>query len=179
MSVHELAGKNWKMQDKKRLMRDEIISGFDELGVLLAGHEKGAYWLGSHLDIHTARKLAPYNGATTLQVTSAVLAGLVWAMENPHRGLVEPEEMDFERCLAVAGEYWGPRVGVFHRLDPAGRPGPIVRGRPGHQRPLAVQEHPRDLNRQSPGRPCARAGAALILRYQYITRARAAQEARP
>lgn len=118
MSVHELAGKNWKMQDKKRLMRDEIISGFDELGVLLAGHEKGAYWLGSHLDIHTARKLAPYNGATTLQVTSAVLAGLVWAMENPHRGLVEPEEMDFERCLAVAGEYWGPRVGVFTDWTP-------------------------------------------------------------
>ncbi|MDD3445120.1 MAG: saccharopine dehydrogenase NADP-binding domain-containing protein [Zavarzinia sp.] len=118
MSVHELAGKNWKMQDKKRLMMNEIISGYDELGVLLAGHAKGAYWLGSHLDIHAARELAPYNGATTLQVTSAVLAGMVWAIENPRAGVVEPEEMDFERCLEIAGTYWGPRVGVFTDWTP-------------------------------------------------------------
>lgn len=118
MSVHELAGKNWKMQDKKRLMMDEIISGYDELGVLLAGHAKGAYWVGSHLDIHTARELAPHNGATTLQVTSAVLAGVVWAMENPSRGVVEPEEMDYQRCLDIAGVYWGPRVGVFTDWTP-------------------------------------------------------------
>ncbi|MCF4165032.1 saccharopine dehydrogenase NADP-binding domain-containing protein [Zavarzinia compransoris] len=118
LSVHELAGKNWKMQDRKRLMMDEIVSGCDELGVLLAGHAKGAYWLGSQLDIQTARDLAPHNGATTLQVTAAVLAGMVWAIENPGRGIVEPEEMDFERCLDIAGPYWGPRVGVFTDWTP-------------------------------------------------------------
>ncbi|WP_243404007.1 homospermidine synthase [Zavarzinia aquatilis] len=118
LSVHELAGKNWQMQERKRLMMDEIISGYDELGVLLAGHAKGAYWLGSHLDIHAARELAPHNSATTLQVTSAVLAGIVWAMENPSRGVVEPEEMDYQRCLDVAGVYWGPRVGVFTDWTP-------------------------------------------------------------
>lgn len=118
LSVHELAGKNWQMQERKRLMMDEIISGYDELGVLLAGHARGAYWVGSHLDIHAARELAPHNSATTLQVTSAVLAGIVWAMENPRRGIVEPEEMDYQRCLDIAGVYWGPRVGVFTDWTP-------------------------------------------------------------
>ena len=31
----------------------------DELGVLLAGHKKNAYWYGSQLSIEEARKLAP------------------------------------------------------------------------------------------------------------------------
>src|SRR5580704_2824363 len=35
LSIHELGGKNWQLQDIKRLMMDEIIDGIDELGVLL------------------------------------------------------------------------------------------------------------------------------------------------
>ena len=56
LSVHELAGKNWRMQAGKRLMMDEITSGMDELGVLLMGHAKGAYWYGSRLSIEEARE---------------------------------------------------------------------------------------------------------------------------
>ena len=37
--------------------------------MLLAGHKKNAYWYGSQLSIEEARKLAPYNNATSLQVT--------------------------------------------------------------------------------------------------------------
>ena len=40
LSVHELAGKNWRMQGSKRLMVGEIVSGIDELGVLLMGHKR-------------------------------------------------------------------------------------------------------------------------------------------
>jgi homospermidine synthase len=53
-SVHELAGRNWQMQASHRLVKDEIVSGVDELGVLLMGHEKGAYWYGSRLSIEEA-----------------------------------------------------------------------------------------------------------------------------
>lgn len=42
-----------------------------------------------------------YQNATGLQVTSAVLAGMVWALENPKAGIVEADEMDFRRCLEV------------------------------------------------------------------------------
>ena len=69
--MHELAGKNYIEQDEKRLMGDEITDGIDELGVLLCGHAKGAYWYGSQLDIHTARKLIEHNSATSLQVCYA------------------------------------------------------------------------------------------------------------
>ena len=39
---------------------DDIVTGVDELGVLLAGHAKNAYWYGSQLSIDEARRLAPY-----------------------------------------------------------------------------------------------------------------------
>jgi homospermidine synthase len=32
--------------------------------------------------------MAPKQTATGLQVTSAILAGMVWAMENPDKGIV-------------------------------------------------------------------------------------------
>ena len=76
--------------------------------MLLAGHKKNAYWYGSQLSIEEARKLAPYNNATSLQVTSAVLSGVVWAMENPNCGIVEPDEMDFRRNLEICMPYLGP-----------------------------------------------------------------------
>ena len=59
LSVHEFAGRNWHLQDRKRIMMDEITEGIDELGVLLAGHAKNAYWYGSQLSIEEARKLGP------------------------------------------------------------------------------------------------------------------------
>ena len=42
LSVHEFAGRNWQIQDRKRILMDEIIRGTDELGVLIAGHKKNA-----------------------------------------------------------------------------------------------------------------------------------------
>jgi len=117
-SVHELAGKNWQMQPEKRLMMNEIISGSDELGVLLAGHAKGAYWYGSQLTVEEARKLCPQNNATSLQVTVSVLAGVIYAMEKPDLGILEPEEMDFERVLELAMPYLGPVVGAYTDWTP-------------------------------------------------------------
>ena len=117
-SIYELVGKEFTLPREQRLLRDEIIDGRDELGVLLAGHERGAYWHGSKLDIHTARELAPYNSATSLQVGASVLAGMVWAIENPNRGIVEPEEMDFRRCLDICKPYLGPLVGVYSDWNP-------------------------------------------------------------
>jgi homospermidine synthase len=118
LSVHELAGKNWNMQSRTRLMMDEIISGTDELGVLLMGHAKGAYWYGSRLSIEEARGLAPYNNATSLQVTAAVLAGVIWAMENPDRGVIEPDAIDHDRILEITKPYLGEVVGVYSDWTP-------------------------------------------------------------
>jgi homospermidine synthase len=118
LSVHELAGKNWQMQPEKRLMTDEITKGMDELGVLLMGHAKGAYWYGSRLTIEQARAAAPHNNATSLQVTAAVLAGVIWAMENPRQGLVESDEIDHARVLEICAPYLGDVVGVYSDWTP-------------------------------------------------------------
>jgi homospermidine synthase len=118
LSVHEFCGRNYQIQDRKRILMDDISKGHDELGVLLAGHKKNAYWYGSQLAIEQARALAPYNNATSLQVTVSVLAGMVWAMENPNNGLTEPEEMDFRRVLEICMPYLGPVVGVYSDWTP-------------------------------------------------------------
>ncbi|HOT83158.1 MAG TPA: saccharopine dehydrogenase C-terminal domain-containing protein, partial [Candidatus Defluviicoccus seviourii] len=115
---HEFAGKNYALQSGVRLMMDEITTGIDELGVLLMGHSRGAYWYGSQLSIEQARALVPYNNATSLQVTAAVLAGMVWAIENPDAGVVEPDELDHERILSIAGPYLGDMVGAYSDWTP-------------------------------------------------------------
>jgi len=118
VSVHELAGRNWRMQDRKRIMMDEIERGSDELGVLLAGHKKNAYWYGSQLSVQEARKLAPHNSATSLQVTVSTLAGLIWAIENPNCGIVEPDDIDYKRILEICRPYLGLVVGEYSEWHP-------------------------------------------------------------
>jgi homospermidine synthase len=117
-SVHELAGRNWKLQETRRLVKDEIVSGLDELGVLLMGHAKGAYWYGSRLSIAQARALCPHNSATSLQVTAPVVAGVIWAMQNPERGVIEPEEMDHDQVLDFIRPYLGEVVGTYSDWTP-------------------------------------------------------------
>ena len=118
LSAQELAGRNWQVQDELRLLRDEITDGIDELGALLLGHQKGAYWYGSQLSVHEARKLAPYNNATSLQVAAGVLGAVVWAMQNPAAGIVEPEDLDFQRVLEIASPYLGTIAGVYSDWTP-------------------------------------------------------------
>ena len=108
LSLHEWFGSGEMQTEHHILDEHEIVDGIDELGVLLFGHAKNAYWYGSRLSAREARELAPYQNATGLQVTSAVLAGMVWAMENPEAGIVETEEMDHVRCLEIQRPYLGP-----------------------------------------------------------------------
>jgi homospermidine synthase len=125
LSLHELFGRAGKAQpDHHILTENEIVDGIDELGVLLYGHAKNAYWYGSQLSVEETREIAPYQNATGLQVTSAVVAGMVWALENGKAGIVEADELDFKRCLEIQMPYLGPLVGVYTDWTPlADRPG--------------------------------------------------------
>ncbi len=120
LSLHEMAGAAWQMQSDWRILGEgDIVDGIDELGVLLYGHAKNAYWYGSQLSVEETRELAPYQNATGLQVTSAVLAGTVWMLENPDRGIVEADELDFRRCLEVQRPYLGSVIGRYTDWTPA------------------------------------------------------------
>ena len=125
LSLHEMAGAAWQRQPKWKILDEqEIVDGVDELGVLLYGHAKNAYWYGSQLSVEETRRLVPYQNATGLQVTSAVLAGIVWMLENPDRGVTEADEMDFRRCLEIQRPYLGPVFGTYTDWTP-------LRDRPG------------------------------------------------
>jgi homospermidine synthase len=125
LSLHEMFGQAGVKQPKVHILDEyEIEDGIDELGVLLYGHKKNAYWYGSQLSIEETRQIAPYQNATGLQVTSAVLAGMVWALENPKAGIVEADEMDYKRCLDVQMPYLGPVIGTYTDWTPlTNRPG--------------------------------------------------------
>ena len=129
LSLHEMFGRAAKMQEKHHILdENEIIDGIDELGVLLFGHDNNAYRYGSQLSIEETRKLAPYQNATGLQVTSAVLGGMVWALENPNEGIVEADEMDFDRLLEIQMPYLGPVKGFYTDWTPLlGLAGPCLR----------------------------------------------------
>jgi homospermidine synthase len=113
-----LESRHWQPQARRRILREQIVSGADELGVLLMGHARGAYWFGSLLSIEQARTLAPFNSATSLQVAAGVLAGVVWALQHPQAGIVEPEHLDHEAVLSIARPYLGELNGSYSDWTP-------------------------------------------------------------
>ncbi len=152
LSLHEMFGQAGRKQARHHILDEhEIVDGIDELGVLLYGHGRNAYWYGSQLSIEETRALAPYQNATGLQVTSAVLAGMVWALENPKAGIVEADEMDFRRCLEVQLPYLGPVVGTYTDWTPLKRsPRTVPRGH-RRRRPLAVPQRAGPLSAKGRG----------------------------
>ncbi len=95
---------------ERRVIKDEIASGIDELGVFLISDRFPALWLGSNLSIGKARKHAPHNSATSLQVASSVVAALEWITLNPRAGVVESEQLDHEFVFERSVGYWSPMV---------------------------------------------------------------------
>lgn len=101
---------------------------FDELGVLFVT-DSGSFWYGSRLTVKKARQLVPFNGPTTLQVTSSIAAALAWGIENPQAGVVEAENLDFrfvlDKCLSYLGDVffcasdWSP-ISQFRNSTPLG-----------------------------------------------------------
>jgi homospermidine synthase len=117
-SLHELRMNSYDLQSRVRIMSDEIVDGKDELGVLLLGHDLNGWWVGSQLDIHEARQLAPGQNATTLQVAASVLAAIRWMIAHPAQGLCLPEDLPHHEILASAAPYLGPMPSVQTNWTP-------------------------------------------------------------
>jgi len=109
-SLHELEMRWFDLQKKQRVLTDEIISGRDELGVLLMGHDFNSWWTGSLLDIEETRQLVPHQNATTLQVACSVLAAVIFMINNPNEGVLVPDDLPHEEILKWAMPYLGPFV---------------------------------------------------------------------
>jgi len=109
-SLYELRCRNYELQPRIRIMNDEIISGSDTLGALIMGHRYNSWWTGSILSIGESRKLVKHQNATTLQVAIGVVSGIMWAIENPNQGVLEPDELPHEYILKIAKPYLGKLI---------------------------------------------------------------------
>jgi homospermidine synthase len=135
-SLYELRGRNYELQPKVRIMGNEITSGDDTLGALLMGHPYNSWWTGSSLDIEEARRLAPGQNATTLQVAAGIIGAVLWMIENPRKGLCMPDDLPHEYVLNIAKPYLGKFIStssdwtplknrkIFFRENPASIPDP-------------------------------------------------------
>jgi homospermidine synthase len=106
-SVLELRMHNWEMPSRQRILNDEIISGRDELGVLLMGHPYRSWWTGSLLSIDEARAALPGQSATTLQVAGSIVGCVAWMIEHPEEGVRVPDDLPWREVLDVARPYLG------------------------------------------------------------------------
>ncbi|MEI8365116.1 MAG: saccharopine dehydrogenase C-terminal domain-containing protein [Parachlamydiaceae bacterium] len=117
-SIHELEMRHYVPQTKHRILSNEIINGKEELGCLIMGHDFGAWWIGSILDITESRELAPGQNATTLQVAAGVVAAANYALRHPRCGLCLPEALDHEEIMAVAMPYLGQFISKQVKWSP-------------------------------------------------------------
>lgn len=106
-SLNELRGNNYRLQNKLRIMNDDIIQGEDILGALIMGHPYQSWWIGSILSIHEARSLVPHQNATTLQVAISVVAAMLWMIDHPAEGYLHPEHLPHDFILKLAKPYLG------------------------------------------------------------------------
>ncbi len=133
-SLCELRGRNYEMQSKIRILEDEITSGADILGALLMGHRYNSWWTGSDLSIQEARRLAPGQNATTLQVALGVIAAVLWMFENPKKGICLPDDLPHDFVLDIAKPYLGDFIStpsdwtplknrkIYFKENPASKP---------------------------------------------------------
>ncbi len=118
-SLHELRGRNYELQPVLRILsEEEIVSGADVLGALLMGHVYGSWWCGSVLTIEEARRLAPRQNATTVQVALGVVTAVMWMMKNPRKGLCIPEDLPHDFVLRIAKPYLGEFLSVQSEWTP-------------------------------------------------------------
>jgi homospermidine synthase len=106
-SFVELEGNDYAYPERQRIMNDEIVSGRDELGVLVMGHPYKSWWTGMQTTIEEARAVAPHQSATTIQVAASILGAVQWLLTSPREGVRVPDELPWREVLDVAMPYVG------------------------------------------------------------------------
>ena len=117
-SLNELRGDNYKLQNQIRIMNDEITQGEDILGALIMGHPYQSWWVGSSLSIEASRKLVPHQNATTMQVAISVVAAVLWAIENPEKGVCVPDDLPHDFVLEMSRPYLGDFISTASEWTP-------------------------------------------------------------
>jgi homospermidine synthase len=106
--------KKWGKEEAPRYVMMEgrhIEKGGDTIGVLIRSpSQKKGWWIGSCQTGALAQKLvSPIQNGATVTVAAACLAGIVWAFNNPTRGVIFPEEVgeDYAQVWEDTRRYMG------------------------------------------------------------------------
>ena len=125
-SMREFAANNYCNDNERKpyrqrvLYENDILSGADILGIMFGGYDdKHVWWCGSSLNIEDVRILCPLQNATTVQVAIGVVSGICWMLENPKRGVVQPEDLDTDFILKLAKPYLGTFISKEFEWSPA------------------------------------------------------------
>lgn len=115
--------RQWKVMN----VLEDDLRGTDNVGATfllgsdpVSGKKKPwGWWSGSILnDTYTRHVLKdPYFGPTVIPVMAGILSGTAWAIKNPNKGMVFPEETDdrfvFKKAKKYLGRWYsGPITGV-------------------------------------------------------------------
>ncbi len=111
-SLMEYADTGKDSPDFCTVMNSEIVSGADEVGVLLLGHDLGGWWTGSRLSIEETRKHVKDQNATVLQVAASVLGAISYMVRNPRRGFRRVEDLPHREILATVSPYLGECLSI-------------------------------------------------------------------
>jgi homospermidine synthase len=106
-SLYEFQSQGYNKQEKERILKNEIIDGTDELGCFMLSKKYGAWWVGSVLSIQKARELLNDQSATTIQIVSSVMAGMIYALRHPNKGVIHPESIDENEVMPMIIPYLG------------------------------------------------------------------------
>lgn len=97
-SLDEARKRGYEMQDNFHVLTaNEIISGYDSVGVLLLFKDKPSFWYGSIATNDYAKKINPNINATTIQVAAGILGGISWMLKNQNKGVCFSEAIDSPR----------------------------------------------------------------------------------
>lgn len=105
-----IAGGDDSLVKARRVAKDDVMSGIDELGVFLISEYYPALWLGSNLSIGRTRAIAPYNNATSLQVVASLVGAMKWIGDHANLGIIESEDLDHRAMYEFVSPYWGPML---------------------------------------------------------------------
>jgi homospermidine synthase len=119
-SLDAWVASNFAEPQSKRVLRDELVSGEDQLGAFFV-FKGGAYWYGTTVKLDEARWVSPSCNATSLQVIGGILGALDWMLANPFEGVVEAEDMPHQEILDVAKPYLGRVQGHWTAWQPEDR----------------------------------------------------------
>lgn len=106
-SLDDLEATGWRLPLQRTVVTSEVVSGTDELGVLLMGHDLRGWWFGSELSYSEAETLVPGQNATTVQVAAGLAASILWILKNPRAGLLVPDDLPWDEVLSTARPFLG------------------------------------------------------------------------